>query len=83
MEEPVSTTKTDVAGQGRVGPVSSNFDIMLTVLFDSEEILHKEFILQGQTVNPQSCTVLHKARDRGYKQKMARQLAHSGLVITC
>jgi len=66
-----------------VGRVSSNFDIMLTVLFDSEEILHKEFVLQGQTVTPQFCTIFHKARDRGYKEKMARQLAFSGLLITC
>ena len=68
-------------GQGKQG--SSIFDIKLTVFFDSEEILHKEFVLQGQTVNPQTCAEFRKARDRGYKEKMARQLAHSGLVITC
>jgi hypothetical protein len=68
----------DAAGQ-----VNSIFDIMLTVFFDSEEILHKEFVLQGQTVNPRFCVGFRKARDRGYKEKMARQLAHSGLVITC
>jgi hypothetical protein len=56
---------------------------MLTVFFDSEETLHKEFVLQGQTVNPQFCTGFRKARDREYKEKMARQLALSGQVITC
>jgi hypothetical protein len=80
VEEPISTTETDGAGQGRAGQVSSIFDIMLTVFFDSEEILHKEFVLQGQTVNPQFCIGFRKARE---KEKMARQLAHSGLVITC
>jgi hypothetical protein len=69
-------------GQGRTGQVSLIFDIMLTIFFDSEEILPKEFVLQGQIVNPQFCIRFRKARDRGYQEKMARQLAHSGLVIT-
>jgi hypothetical protein len=69
-------------GQGRAGQVSSIFD-MLTIFFDSEEILHKEFVLRGQTANSQFCTGFHKTRDRRYRDKMARQLAHSGLVKTC
>ena len=62
-------------GQGR-----SIFNITLIISFDSEGILHKEFVLQGQTVNQQFCTGFCKASDRGYQEKTARQLAHSGLA---